>query len=631
MNTEQKKQLTAPPEQIIGRNPVKELPVSKIKKYDFKRPDKFSKDQIRTVQMMHEVYARLSSTILSMQLRSHVHMHVASVDQMTYREFSNSIPNPTLLSIINMAPLKGSAVLEIDPDITFSFVDRLFGGKGETIKTKREITDIEQSVLEGLVIRNLKNLSEAWSNVVDLQPKLSNVETSIQFAQIVPPNDMIIIISFETHVEDVKGMINLCIPYITIESIVNRLTAQYWYSSIRRKGETLNDAVSVIGNIKADSRIFFRGVPVTLTDLTKAEKGDVIPLGEYKDKNLILESGGSIVSRFEHTLMKPGKSVVLNSLTQSEHDSNDWVDEDLSQIRKESPKEELEQMIRPVIKTVNQRLDETKQKMEREFNLLREQQNNIAGLFAQESKGSDKPKKNRFETGTGIRPFAFVHKVDSQHVSNFLQSEHPQTIALILSYLNPEKASEVLERFPEELQVDVSTRIAVIDRTTPEVLREVERVLVRKFEALMAEDFTRAGGLPAIVQILNLSNRSVEKHIIETLEKDNPELAENIKRSMFVFEDIVLLSDSSVERVLEIADKDDIAKAIKSVDAEVKEKIFRNLQPRELDYVKKKCQDLGPMRITDVEGSQQAVVNVIRRLEEDGEIIVARADEMLYE
>ena len=150
----------------------------KIKIYDFKRPDKFSKEQIRTVSIMHETFARLTTTSLSAQLRSLIHVHVASVDQLTYEEFIRSIPNQTTIAVINMDPLKGSAILEIDPSVTFSIIERLFGGQGEGTKINRELSDIEQSVMEGVIVRILGNMREAWSQVVDLRPRLGQIETN---------------------------------------------------------------------------------------------------------------------------------------------------------------------------------------------------------------------------------------------------------------------------------------------------------------------------------------------------------------------------------------------------------------------------------------------------------------------
>ncbi len=251
-----------------------------IKIYDFKRPDKFSKDQIRTVSIMHETFARLTTTSLSAQLRSLVHVHVASVDQLTYEEFIRSIPNPTTLAVINMDPLKGSAILEIDPSVTFSIIDRLFGGQGEETKLSRDLTDIEQSVMEGIIVRILGNMREAWSTVIDLRPRLGQIETNPQFAQIVPPTEMVVLVTLETKVGDVDGLMNFCIPYLTIEPIISKLSAQYWYSSVRRGTTTENlnilrerlETVSV--NIVAE----IGSMMLKVKDVLALKKGDVIRL-----------------------------------------------------------------------------------------------------------------------------------------------------------------------------------------------------------------------------------------------------------------------------------------------------------------------------------------------------------------
>jgi flagellar motor switch protein FliM len=265
----------------------------KIKIYDFRRPDKFSKDQLRTLQMMHETFARLTTTSLSAQLRAMVSVHVSSVDQLTYDEFVRSIPNPTTLAIVNMDPLKGSAILEIDPSITFTIIDRLFGGKGEPLKISRELTDIEMAVMEGIIVRILGNLRESWSNVIDLRPRLGNIETNPQFAQIVPPNDMVVLITFETKVAEAEGMLNLCIPYITIEPIIGKLSAQYWYSSVKR-GQTMEYA----SLIKDRLSIVYLPViceigtsEITLRDLLNLQKGDVIKLNTRISEDFILKVG----------------------------------------------------------------------------------------------------------------------------------------------------------------------------------------------------------------------------------------------------------------------------------------------------------------------------------------------------
>lgn len=259
----------------------------KVKIYDFRRPDKFSKDQIRTLQMMHETFARLTTTALSAQLRALVGVHVGSVDQLTYEEFIRSIPNPTTLAVINMDPLKGSAVLEIDPGITFTIIDRLFGGPGEPTKITRELSDIEMSVMESIIVRILSNLREAWATVIDLRPRLGNIETNPQFAQIVPPNDMVVLITLETKVGDVEGMTNLCIPYITIEPIISKLSAQYWYSSIRRGESDENRAIiqERLDMVDIPLRCEVGEVDLPMADVVNVREGDVIRLGATSIKS----------------------------------------------------------------------------------------------------------------------------------------------------------------------------------------------------------------------------------------------------------------------------------------------------------------------------------------------------------
>ncbi|MBV6494390.1 MAG: Flagellar motor switch protein FliG [Turneriella sp.] len=234
---------------------------------------------------------------------------------------------------------------------------------------------------------------------------------------------------------------------------------------------------------------------------------------------------------------------------------------------------------------------------------------------------------NRLTSSLQVRPFDFVRRQDPSQLLNFIQNEHPQTIALILSYLDAPKAALIMRELPHEIQADVTRRIAKMDRTSPEVLREVERVLERKLSTISNEDYTMAGGVDVVVEVLNNVDRSTEKSIIEALEEEDPELAEEIKKKMFVFEDIVLLDDKAIQKVLRELDNQDLAKALKAVDTEVQEKIFRNMSKRASALLREDMEFMGPIRLKDVEEAQQKIVNIIRKLEEDGEIVVARAGE----
>jgi flagellar motor switch protein FliM len=278
----------------------------KIKIYDFKRPDKFSKDQIRTISMIHETFARLTTTGLSAQLRAMAHVHVASVDQLTYEEFIRSIPNPTTLAVIDMEPLKGNAVLEIDPSITFAIIEKLFGGKGEgDTKLQRELTEIESAVIEGVIVRVLGNLREAWSNVIDLRPRLGRIEVNPQFAQIVPPSDMVVLVTLETKIGEVEGMMNFCIPYITIEPVISKLSGQYWYSSVR-KGATTENLMIIKDRLNAvdvDLIVEIGKIEIKVRDVLSLRTGDYIRLDNVKlNDNFILKIGNK--EKFE---CRPGK------------------------------------------------------------------------------------------------------------------------------------------------------------------------------------------------------------------------------------------------------------------------------------------------------------------------------------
>ena len=268
----------------------------RIKIYDFRRPDKFSKEQIRTVSNMHETFARLTTTSLSAQLRTLVHVHVASVDQLTYEEFIRSIPTPTTLAVINMDPLKGNAVLEIAPEITFIMIDRLFGGSGDTGgKVNRDLTDIEQSVMEGIIVRILANMREAWTQVIDLRPRLQQIETNPQFAQIVPPTEMVILVTLEIKIGEEAGMMNICIPYITIEPIISKLSSQFWFSSVRRSSTTqyLGTLKEKLSDVEMELIAEVGSMNVPIKDVLNLHIGDVIRFNTTKITDPLILSVGN--------------------------------------------------------------------------------------------------------------------------------------------------------------------------------------------------------------------------------------------------------------------------------------------------------------------------------------------------
>ena len=234
---------------------------------------------------------------------------------------------------------------------------------------------------------------------------------------------------------------------------------------------------------------------------------------------------------------------------------------------------------------------------------------------------------DRLTASLQVRPFDFARKTDPAQLLNFIQNEHPQTIALILAYLHAEQAGQILSALPPDRQVEVARRLATLDRTSPDVLEEVESTLERRLSTFVTQDFTAAGGIEVAVEVLNRVDRATERTIMETLEEEDPELAEEIKKRMFVFEDITLLSDRDIQLIVREVDSNEWALALKTASEEVADRIFRNMSKRAAEMLKEEMEYLGPVRLRDVEEAQQKIVGIIRRLEEAGEIVVVRGGE----
>jgi flagellar motor switch protein FliG len=220
-------------------------------------------------------------------------------------------------------------------------------------------------------------------------------------------------------------------------------------------------------------------------------------------------------------------------------------------------------------------------------------------------------------------PFSFLQKAESENLLTFIQDEHPQTIALILAHLPAEKASEILVGLPSQKQIEVVKRVANMEQTNPEVIKEVERGLEHRLSDIVSQTFEKAGGVDTVAEILNLADRSTEKGIMEGLEAEDPDLVEQIRRLMFVFEDIMLVNDKGIQSVLKEVDNDDLSLALKTASDELKQKIFKNMSERAAQLIQEDMQYMGPVRVSDVEAAQQKIVDIVRRLEDAGEIIIA--------
>mgnify|MGYP001770775751 CR=1 FL=1 len=230
----------------------------------------------------------------------------------------------------------------------------------------------------------------------------------------------------------------------------------------------------------------------------------------------------------------------------------------------------------------------------------------------------------RLTSSLQVKPFDFARKTDPNQILNFIQGEHPQTIALVLSYLDNEQAGQILSELPQEMQADIAKRIALMDSTSPEIIYEVERILEQKLSSTVTQDYTQTGGIQAVVEVLNGVDRSTERTILDALEIQDPELAEEIKKRMFVFEDIVTLDNRAIQRVIREVENDDLRLALKVASEEVQEVVFSNMSSRMAETFKEEMEFMGPVRLKDIEEAQTRIVASIRRLEEVGEIVIAR-------
>ena len=296
----------------------------KVKVYDFKRPDKFSKDQLRAIQMIHEAFARQLTTVMSTLIRSMVSAEVASVDQLAYEEFVNSLVQPTVIGTVEMHPFDGNILVELNPNLVFSIIDRMLGGKGEFSGKVRELTDIEKTVTERVMMRMLELLEDSWSTVVDVRFRFESMESNPFFVQICPPRDMVLLVIMKLKVGDIEGMMSLCFPYFLMEPIVDKLSSQQWFASTSRKRDEdeRECIVSSLGSVRIPLSLELGHTVLSLADVYALEPGDVIRLDETRESDISIRVGNHV--RFKarpgtrHGRLAAELTRVLNGTAQEE-------------------------------------------------------------------------------------------------------------------------------------------------------------------------------------------------------------------------------------------------------------------------------------------------------------------------
>jgi flagellar motor switch protein FliM len=292
----------------------------KVKPYDFRRPNKFSKDQLRTLVMIHENLARLMTTSLSTYLRSMVQIEVLSIDQLTYDEFTKSLPNPTVMNLISLKPLDGTIVMEISPQLAFAIFDRLLGGNGNVVDKVRELTDIEQTVIKRIVLKALSNFKEAWQTVVELDPQFESLEMNPTFTQIIPPSDMIVLLTLEVRIGATLGLMNLCLPFAVLEPIIDRLNAQFWFARTSKFSNPQNISAiqSKLLQTKVEVAADLGSTSITVGELLGIAVGDVIQLDQTTKDMLPVRVGNNLKFYASPGLSGTRMAVQISQIVQEE-------------------------------------------------------------------------------------------------------------------------------------------------------------------------------------------------------------------------------------------------------------------------------------------------------------------------
>ena len=265
----------------------------KIKDYDFSRPTKFSKEHLRTLEFIFEHYARLISTNLPVYLRKSVQVSVMNSESSTYNEFTNSLSSPIILGIINFAPLNGSAIMEVDTNLGYAMLDRMLGGNGVPLEKSREFSAIEQIIIQKILVMFTQLLREPWKNVIELSPVLNRMETNAQFAQVIAPGDMVAIVTLSLKIGDIEGFMNICLPFFTLEDVMDKLNTKYWYSTMQENRDENYEAYveSMIRKVDVPIRAVLGKSTISVSDFMNLQVGDCIRLDSGVDQDMNIYVG----------------------------------------------------------------------------------------------------------------------------------------------------------------------------------------------------------------------------------------------------------------------------------------------------------------------------------------------------
>ena len=599
----------------------------RIKIYDFRRPDKFSRDQIRTFWIMHQTFARLASASLTAATRRVAEVKLASVDQLTFGEFLESLPEAPVLLNIDMTPLPGATLLVLDSVLAYHLADLTMGAPPELATasvehTADELTPTDASVLRGLAERMLAVTTETWSGLVSLVPRLVSIERLPQFAQIVPPNDMIVLASAPVTVDDRElGYLDFAVPYLTIERVASRLTARYWYgAAFAARGSRSLGARAA--DVELEAAVWLQGERPTLSRVATLRPGQRVTLAERdkKVKAFTGSSGAALLSlraagaepqwrTFE--VEWPAASTSLDRALIGDGASPDEADP-------------VQLALREIADKIEGRLDSVSEMLA----ALASRQDELVDQVAFADEGP-LPASGAAVAAGRDTPFRWAAQVDADTMLAAMSQERDQPLAMVLSHLPPTLVAEVLQRLSAARRASVVQRMAEQERVGLDMLERTADAVKRAVtQASVDARAASSAGYDVVVDVLALTSRSVERGIVAELERRAPQVAEEIKKRLFVFEDIGQFDDASIATLVDAAAPDLLAFALKTVEPQLRERVLAVADRAAAARLRADFEALGNVRLREVGTAQQGVVAVIRRLEEEGAMTVARDDEM---
>lgn len=576
------------------------------KLYDFRKPDRFSREQLRVMGDISEGFARLSATRLSAALRLPCAAELRLVDQMTFGEFSDPLGSKAVLAVTALRPLEGRVVMRLEAAGAEAVVERLFGARppertpASPLAAER-VTDVELAALERVLGLLASDLGAAWSPVERVEGSVDGIETEARFCQVVPPNEMIVLTSFDVSLGAAKARLDVAYPFLTLEAVLPRLSPRFWYARSLAGRDSAPSAVAERNarRTEAEAAIALDAGRLPARELRALRRGSVIELPD--EGRAWLRLGGAPVARLLEPRAESGSLVAAFA--------------DTVATEREDATAELAKEVRLGLSALKAGLTDAVTALGARIDELRGGQENLSDrvLFGQADASANA------ERG----PFAFLSGDQAEPLALLLAAERPQLAAMLVAFLDDAFGARLLSLLPEAMRPEVARRVATMDRVAPETLAVVEGVLDVRLSAMARPGFA-PGGVDKLAGVLNHVPRQVEASVIGALDRADPSLSEAVKRVMFVFEDLVLLDDESVALVLERADERDIVVAMKPVAEAVRERLFARFPGGSRERLKASFESLGRLRLKDCDAAGQRVVAVIRGLEEEGLIGILR-------